>query len=144
MSEMGMDAAAEPGVGVAYAGFGPRLLALIIDGIILGVIGGVVGLIFGGDMSGLNPVANIISLVVSAAYFIYFFSQSGQTLGGRVTGVKVVDANGGLLSVGRAAVRWIVAYVSAIVIFVGYLWMLWDSRKQTWHDKAAGSIVIKT
>jgi uncharacterized RDD family membrane protein YckC len=40
-------------------------------------------------------------------------------------------------------VRWIVAYISGATIFLGYLWMLWDPRKQTWHDKAAGSFVVK-
>jgi uncharacterized RDD family membrane protein YckC len=44
----------------------------------------------------------------------------------------------------RAALRWLVSIPSALVIFVGYLWMLWDGEKQTWHDKAAGSVVVLT
>jgi uncharacterized RDD family membrane protein YckC len=37
-----------------------------------------------------------------------------------------------------------VSIVSAIVFLLGYLWMLWDPEKQTWHDKAAGSVVVPT
>jgi len=45
---------------------------------------------------------------------------------------------------GRAFVRWLVSLVSGFVILIGYLWMLWDSEKQTWHDKAANSVVVPT
>jgi hypothetical protein len=39
-------------------------------------------------------------------------------------------------------VRWIVGYISFAVILIGYLWMLWDGEKQTWHDKAANDVVV--
>jgi uncharacterized RDD family membrane protein YckC len=44
----------------------------------------------------------------------------------------------------RAFLRWLVSILSAIVAFLGYLWMIWDPQKQTWHDKAAGSVVVLT
>ena len=60
-------------------------------------------------------------------------------------GIRVVDVRdriGEPIGYGRAALRWLVSIVSALVFLLGYLWMLWDSKKQTWHDKAAGSVPI--
>ena len=42
----------------------------------------------------------------------------------------------------RAAVRYLASIVSAICLFIGYLWMLWDKEKQTWHDKLSNSVVV--
>jgi uncharacterized RDD family membrane protein YckC len=50
--------------------------------------------------------------------------------------------NGASIGYGRAFVRWLVSIVSAIVLLLGYLWMLWDSEKQCWHDKAANDVVV--
>ena len=49
---------------------------------------------------------------------------------------EVVDSAG--------VIRYIGRIVSGIVIFLGYLWMIWDGEKQTWHDKMAGSVVVPT
>ncbi len=55
----------------------------------------------------------------------------------------MIDFNtGGPIGYGRAAVRYVARILSAIVIFLGYLWMLWDPQKQTWHDKLSGSVVV--
>lgn len=128
---------------LSYAGIGSRFIALLIDGVILGVIGSVVGLIVEGDAAATGPVSSIVSIVVSAAYFIGLIGSSGMTLGGRVLGVKVVDANGGQPAFGTAAIRWIGSYVSAIILLIGYLMAFWDGRKQTLHDKMAGTFVVK-
>jgi uncharacterized RDD family membrane protein YckC len=61
--------------------------------------------------------------------------------------IRVYDFRGGgtgSIGYGRALVRNLVKYVSAVVVLLGYLWMLWDKEKQTWHDKAAGSVVVPT
>jgi uncharacterized RDD family membrane protein YckC len=49
---------------------------------------------------------------------------------------------GGPIGYGRAFIRYIGRLVSAIVIYLGYFWMLWDSEKQTWHDKFASDVVV--
>jgi uncharacterized RDD family membrane protein YckC len=57
--------------------------------------------------------------------------------------VRVISlADGQPIGYGRAFIRWVGRYVSAIVIFLGYFWMLWDRERQTWHDKFAGSVVV--
>ena len=45
---------------------------------------------------------------------------------------------------GRAIVRYLVAMISSLAVFLGYLWAVWDERRQTWHDKAAGTVVISS
>ena len=48
------------------------------------------------------------------------------------------------IGVGRAIGRYFVSLISGFVCLLGYLWMLWDSQKQTWHDKAVSAKVVKT
>jgi uncharacterized RDD family membrane protein YckC len=128
---------------VEYAGVGSRFIALLIDGVILGVIGSVIGLIVDGDAASTSGTSSILSVVISAAYFIGLIGSSGLTLGGRVLGVRVVDANGQQPSYGTAAIRWIGSYVSALILLIGYLMAFWDGRKQTLHDKIASTYVVK-
>ncbi len=61
-----------------------------------------------------------------------------------IMGIKVVSVDGGPVSVGKAFVRWIGYFVSAIVFCLGFLWIIWDKEKQGWHDKIAGTYVVKT
>lgn len=122
------------------AGFGRRLGAALIDGILLTLVFWIL----------------VAILPVGAAYAIYLLGSiayytaleggpTGQTLGKKAVGIRVYDLrNGGPIGYGRAFVRWIGRIVSTVVIFIGYLWMLWDPQKQTWHDKMAGSVVVPT
>jgi uncharacterized RDD family membrane protein YckC len=58
--------------------------------------------------------------------------------------VRVIDKDGGGdIGYGRAFVRWIGMYISALFIFLGYFWMLWDAENQCWHDKMANDVVVR-
>jgi uncharacterized RDD family membrane protein YckC len=85
-----------------------------------------------------------MSIFVSAGYFTYFEGgPRGAGFGKRALGIRVIDAQtGSPIGYPRAFVRWISQIVSAVFIFLGYLWMLWDSEKQCWHDKFAGDVVV--
>jgi uncharacterized RDD family membrane protein YckC len=88
----------------------------------------------------------LAGLVIGAAYFTYFHGRTGQTPGDAALGVKVIDLKEGTgqpIGYSRAFLRWLVSIVSTLALFLGFLWMLWDDEKQTWHDKAAGSVVVK-
>jgi uncharacterized RDD family membrane protein YckC len=85
-----------------------------------------------------------LGLLVSLAYFtVLIGSDRGQTLGQMAMGIRVIDFNGGgSIGYGRALIRWLVSIISALALFIGYLWMLWDKEKQCWHDKAANDVVV--
>jgi uncharacterized RDD family membrane protein YckC len=118
------------------SGFWRRFAAAFIDGIVLAVVSEILRVLLGTVGSGLG-------LLVSLAYFTYFHGSTGQTPGDAALAIRVIDLQGGG-SIGymRAFIRWIVSLISALVFFLGYLWMIWDPEKQTWHDKAAGSVVV--
>jgi uncharacterized RDD family membrane protein YckC len=120
------------------ASFGRRLVALIVDSLVLGVVYGILYAIVGENAAaGLNLIAGI------AYYTLLEGGAAGQTLGKKLLGIRVVDFNsGGSIGYGRAAIRYIGRLVSSIACLLGYLWMLWDKEKQTWHDKFATSVVV--
>ncbi len=120
------------------AGFWRRFGGAIIDAIIVGIPTGILrASLSTGAGSGLG-------LVVGAAYATLMIgSARGQTVGQMAVGIRVIDFNtGGSIGYGRALVRWLVSIVSGLAILIGYLWMLWDSEKQCWHDKAANDVVV--
>jgi uncharacterized RDD family membrane protein YckC len=128
------------GVSAPRAGFWIRFAAAVVDGIIYGIPTTIVVAILGLGQGGQQG----LGLVVGLVYFTLQEGTTGQTVGKRLCGIKVVDAqSGGQIDQGRAAVRYIVSIVSGLVCLLGYLWMLWDSNKQTWHDKASQVVVIK-
>jgi uncharacterized RDD family membrane protein YckC len=138
VSEFG--AAGGTGASGPRAGFGLRLVAAIIDGIVVGVAALVLRVILG------MAAGNGLGLLVSAGYYTYFEgSPSGQGIGKRAVGIRVYDfTSGGPIGYGRAFIRWVVRLISAFACLIGYLWMLWDKEKQTWHDKAANCVVVPT
>jgi uncharacterized RDD family membrane protein YckC len=132
-TSVAVGAAAVP---TARSGFWRRFVAAVIDGIVIGVVSGILRAILGNTGEGLG-------FLVGAAYFTYFHGSTGQTPGNAALSIRVIDLQGGgPIGFPRAFIRWLVSIVSAIVFLLGYLWMLWDPEKQTWHDKAAGSVVV--
>jgi uncharacterized RDD family membrane protein YckC len=119
------------------ASFWRRFGAILIDGIMLGIVSGILQAIFG--RNGGNGLGTLVTL----AYYTYFEGSSGQTVGKKALGIRVIDfGGGGSIGFGRAFIRAIGKFVSAIALFIGFLWMLWDKEKQTWHDKFANSVVV--
>jgi uncharacterized RDD family membrane protein YckC len=120
------------------ASFFRRFGAALLDGILLGIVTGVIEAIVGRGLGGL------VSLAIGIAYYGYLEGgPTGQTLGKRALGIRVVDLrSGGPIGFSRGVIRYFGRILSALPIFLGYFWMLWDSEKQTWHDKLAGSVVV--
>lgn len=87
-------------------------------------------------------------LVLGFVVVIWLYSRwlgKGATPGMKLTGNRLVDANSGLpIGTGRAFGRALFANViSPVFCALGYLWAIWDGRRQTWHDKVVGSVVVK-
>jgi len=151
---------------VSYAGFWIRLLARLLDGLILGIpfailfgIFGAFGALFANSSSSSDQTAQgaavalfggvflllyLFALVVTVGYWIYFWGSTGQTLGMRLLRLRIVDAKtGGPIGYGRAAIRLLMTIVNSWACYIGWIWVAFDPRKQGWHDKVADSVVIR-
>jgi uncharacterized RDD family membrane protein YckC len=120
------------------ASFGRRLVAVLVDSILYLVIYLILLVIFD------EGVAYGLSLLFGLLYVtILEGGPRGQTLGKMALGIRVVDFNtGGTIGYPRGLLRYIGRIVSSIPCALGYLWMLWDKEKQTWHDKIATTVVV--
>jgi uncharacterized RDD family membrane protein YckC len=122
------------------ASFFRRLGASLIDGIILIVISLIL------QAAGGKTLGTVLTIVIGIAYIGFFEgSASGQTVGKRVLGIRVIDyRTGGPIGYGRGVLRYFARYISAIPCLLGYFWMLWDKERQTWHDKLISDVVVPT
>lgn len=86
-----------------------------------------------------------VGLIVVAVLYIRALGKTGQTWGRKLANVKVVDKGTGQpIGFGRALGRTLFAQIiSSSICYLGYLWMLWDKDKQTWHDKIVDTVVVK-
>jgi len=87
----------------------------------------------------ISAVAFLISYFV---YPVFFWVTIGQTPGKLLFGLRVIRTDGQRLGVGKSFLRCIGYWISAIFLFFGFLWILFDDRRQGWHDKIAGTYVI--
>jgi uncharacterized RDD family membrane protein YckC len=135
----------------AYAGFWIRFIAYFIDSLIFGIpmLGIYFVLLRSGAVSPGNsqPQAysttlNFIYLAISFCYFVFFWSQ-GSTPGQRLFGIRVADqATFQSIGVGKAVLRYVGWFVASFCCAIGLIWAAFDSRKQGWHDKIGGTVVI--
>lgn len=133
-----------------YAGFWIRLGALLIDLVVmLVVIYLPLSLIYGEEywlgeafVQGFWDL--FLGYVVPIVATIWFWLRFLGTPGKMVLGLRVVDAKtGGALSLGQAVLRYL-AYIPAMVpLGLGLFWVGFDARKQGWHDKLSGTLVIR-
>lgn len=144
---------AQPGgaAQVAYGGFWIRLVAYIIDAILISVVLGVVTSIFGvrymdmDDMSQIDPTVNLLSLAVAWLYFALMeSSERGATVGKMAMGLRVVTNDGKRLSFMNATGRYFAKILSAIIFCIGYIMIAFTDRKRGLHDMIASTLVIKT
>lgn len=113
------------------AGFWIRMGALLIDMILIGVI--IAILDAGGEFW----------LIVLAAYGALMWKIKGTTIGGLVCGLKVVRRDGAEINWDTAIVRALGCFLSMIVVGLGFLWIVFDEDRQAWHDKIAGTLVVR-
>jgi uncharacterized RDD family membrane protein YckC len=159
-----LDAGFDPTT-VKKGGFWIRLLAYLIDGIILNVISfvlvfiGVIAMGLGpAGLAGIEDLESqgvlglivplyIFIIIMNIAYYTYFHGSTGQTLGKMACSLKVVRLNGEPLGYGRAFFRWLLFMIFVFIFLIGgvlnFLWPVWSKHKQAWHDKIVGTYVIK-
>ena len=153
---------AGPAPGVEFAPHGGRLVAYIIDSIIISIVLviiftiGAFALGSGATIednqvtdisSGSAIIATILFLVgflVGLLYFPFFWARGGQTPGMRPFDLRVVrDSDGGAIGWGTALLRLVGLVIAGAVFYLGYIWIFIDKRRRGWQDLIAGTIVVK-
>lgn len=140
--------------GLTYGGFWIRFVAILLDAIILGVIssalapllgvGTIVTTPTGAGAVQINYTYNALGTLIGLIYFIGFWSLRGQTPGMIPFRLRVARASDGSRPdwvVGL--LRYVGLIISIIPLFLGLIWAAFDSRKQGWHDKIAGTVVVR-
>ncbi len=110
--------------------FWPRLQATLLDFIAVGAALLISGL----------PFAFVY---VWFAYHVGFWAWRGTTLGGIVMNLRVERLDGRPIDLSIAVARACGAIMSFVVLGFGFLWVHWDSEKQSWHDKIAGTVIVR-
>ena len=117
-------------------GLGSRLAAFAIDALLLFVVMGPLALF------GLRGF--VFEALVPALAVLAFWRAYGATPGKMAVGARIVDAKtGGKPSTGQLIGRYLAYYVSIIQFFLGLIWVGIDAKKQGFHDKLAGTVVIR-
>jgi len=127
--------AMEAGAGLAplsypFAGFWVRLGALLLDLLLVGFISAV---------TQFPPSV----LVLLPAYYVAMWTWRGTSIGGIVFNLKLVRTDGGKVNFAVGLVRALSGFFSFMVFGLGFLWIAWDHEKQSWHDKVAGTHVLR-
>ncbi len=133
-----------------YAGFWIRTVAAIIDTILIVIVVlPLLTFIYGtGYWRGGSPVHGfwdaLFNYLFPAIVVIVFWVYKSATPGKILTKLSIVDAKtGGKPSTGQFIGRYLGYFVSTIPFFLGIIWIAFDRRKQGWHDKLAGTVVIR-
>jgi uncharacterized RDD family membrane protein YckC len=134
------------------AGFWIRFLGVVIDGILLGIVFGIPLALLGvvdfssetgdGQASFRASDRGLLTLI-ELAYFAVCWGFFGRTVGQLALGLRVIRTDGSALSIGGAVLRVLGYVLSAIPLGLGLMWAGWDKNKQGWHDKIAGTYVVK-
>ena len=140
-----------------YAGFLTRAVAFYVDRLIVVVVVAVATFVMGlaiqffrlsellGFQDMVQAVVGILAAVLAGTFDLFycvgFWTLAGQTPGKRLMGLVVVKSDGGPVGPGAALLRWVGYWLSGI-LFLGYLWVLVDNRRQALHDTLAGTLVV--
>ncbi len=128
---------------------GIRLVAAIIDYVVLFVIAGVLFVVgVGAALATEEGAASLPFLLLIylmwPLYYIVLTAMTGATLGKMLMGIKVVDANGNKPGIGTVLMREVIGkLISGLIIYIGYIWIIFDAQAQGWHDKIAATFVVK-
>lgn len=133
-----------------YVGFWPRVGASLIDTILLGVIIWPILTAFYGESYWTSesfiqgPMDFLLSWVFPAVAVILFWVAKQATPGKMAVSAKIVDAKtGNAARTGQLIGRYFAYYLSLIPLGLGFIWVAFDERKQGWHDKLAGTVVVR-
>lgn len=139
-----------PSAGESLAGFWPRLWAMLLDSLLLaGIIYPILLSIYGLEyLDSRTPVTGpadfLLVYVFPVLACILFWIYKSATPGKLLLGMRIVDARtGGHPSNAQFVGRYFAYFLSTVPLGLGFFWILWDPHRQGWHDKLAGTLVVR-
>jgi len=151
-----------PAPGIEFAPHGARLVAYLLDGVIIAIVCGILALIAvlllasattveGDEVTSVGVVGVLgfailflLAGLIGLLYFPWFWARGGQTPGMRPFDLRVVsDRDGSAIGWGTALLRLVGLWVAGAVFYLGYIWIFIDKRRRGWQDLIAGTIVVK-
>ncbi len=143
------------------AGWGDRLGAAVLDGLVRAVIVavpaglGAIAFVAGSEAGNIGlGLGILVGFTISLAYAPIMLARDGQTLGHRSLDIRVVRSDGRSIVWGRAFVREVLVkallmenvglFTAYLLTLANYLWPLWDKRNQALHDKICDTLMVKT
>jgi len=150
-----------------YAGFATRLMAFIIDSLVISAVLVFLTWFVNSTLLVLqtqnilaylsrwlprintiiafltSPVmAGIYTFLVIIPYYVFFWTIAGQTIGKAVMGIKIFPIDGGKMTLSRSILRYFGYYISGLPLGLGFLWTLVSDRRAAWHDQISGTCVV--
>lgn len=144
-----------PGAGGPYGGaqlasWGLRAGAYLVDLLIiagLAIVVIILGAVLGSASHALGVlvlVAGYVGVLAFVVWQLIVQGQTGQTIGKKQVGIKLVrESDGQFIGAGLSVGRYFVHIVDSLACYLGWLWPLWDAKKQTFADKILATLVIK-
>jgi uncharacterized RDD family membrane protein YckC len=123
----------------ARAGFWLRFVATVIDAALIITVFVMFSKTFG--MRG--PGGFFFFVLLWGGYHVTMWTLRGATLGGLALSLRLVQTDGQPVNLAVAIVRFLASFLSAAALLIGFFWAGWSSDKQSWHDKIAGTYVLK-
>ncbi|HEB98385.1 MAG TPA: RDD family protein [Thiotrichales bacterium] len=127
------------------AGLGRRLAAMLYDSMLLAAVlffASLFALPFVGDSAAHNPAFKAYLFSVVYFFFAWFWIHGGQTLGMRAWRLRVQTLDGRPIGWMQSLLRFLAAIPSLLAFGLGYLWLLVDRDRMTWHDRFSESVVV--
>lgn len=130
-----------------YSSSFKRFIAFVIDALIIRMgVTILFGVLADYELFDVHNLFNRNTFIIELIMMVYFVACESSTwqgtLGKKILGMKVVDESFGRISAKTALVRYLTKYLSTFVFALGYIWIIFDSKKQGWHDKLAKTFVI--
>ena len=140
-----------------YGGFWIRVVAYILDGILLNIVFAILSVVMGvslmptrfSNMDSVDALSSmgqlqLVSVILTWLYFALMESSArGATVGKMILGLRVVTDQGNRLSFLHATGRFFAKFISAIILFIGFIMVAFTDRKRGLHDIIVSTLVVK-
>jgi uncharacterized RDD family membrane protein YckC len=129
-----------------YAHWGSRVLATLVDSLVLLVayVPALIAAFMGETAAVIGLLITVVAMIGVGVWMLMQEGKTGQTIGKKTIGIRLLrESDGQPIGFGMAFVRRLAHFLDGAACYIGYLWPLWDDKKQTFADKVCSTVVVK-